>query len=144
MSRVVYCFLFCCVMMCCQNINAQQSKLHVIQGDVYDALQQKGLDSVEVQLLSRDSSLLSSTDTKYDNDTHGRYVISGVKPGKYLLRFRITGFRDEYVKISVYRDENTLYRIKNVMMHRQINAMHKKDIVLGEAKVKASLIKMVY
>lgn len=135
------CMVYACSFLC--EVKAQSaSGAFTIQGDLYDALFDKGLDSAEVQLLTMDSVMVQTTMTRYDNESHGRYYVKGVGLGKYILRFSMEGYSPAYANVTV-RKGTELVRMKNVMMHRYIPTVS-KDIVLGEARVKASLIKMVY
>lgn len=135
---VVICHLYFC-----SSINAQNNNSYVIQGNIYDAFSQKGLDSVTVILLNTDSIVMAQTLSHFDNNTHGRYYLKNLSPGKYLLKYKAEGFREEYSNITIRKGANILFRAKNIMLHRSIPAIP-KNVQLSETVIKASLIKMVY
>ena len=112
-----------------------------IQGNVSDALFKKGVDSVSVQLIQVDSSLVRKTFTYDDKGSTGRgcYYFHDIPSGKYVLQFSREGYKEEYLDINIKKNVR-FFGVQTVLLHHQIKS---NDIMLGTATVKASLVKMV-
>ncbi|MDR1379851.1 MAG: carboxypeptidase-like regulatory domain-containing protein, partial [Tannerella sp.] len=83
------------VMFCaCASIAFAQ---HQVSGVVRDGTDGSPLPYATAALLRPDSSVVTGVVT----GDSGRFVISGVNPGNYLLQVSFIGYNKEYVRVSV-------------------------------------------
>ena len=114
-----------------------------VSGQIYDALYKTPLDSVKVEVMTKDSLVVGCDYSK--SSWQGGYSAEcrreGTKRGAtYIVKFSKEGFKDEYTTFRINSARN--YYPKVVFLHHKLNAAA-NDILLGTATVKASLVKMV-
>ena len=99
-----------------------------LSGKVIDGENKEGMESATVQLLSLpDSTYVNGITT---NST-GNYTISGLKAGRYALKFTCIGYRTNTMAVTLKAEETT-HRVANVTLRSDA-------IALKEAVVKAEV-----
>ena len=135
--------LFCLAMFSLPLYAQDSDSLIWVSGQIYDALYKTPLDSVKVEVMTKDSLVVGCDYSK--SSWQGGYSAEcrreGTKRGAtYIVKFSKEGFKDEYTTFRINSARN--YYPKVVFLHHKLNAAA-NDILLGTATVKASLVKMV-
>ena len=145
MKSLVKKVVFFILMMVSTALHGQEvDSLIWVSGSVYDALYKTMVDSVKVEVMTKDSIVVGS-DYSHASSWGGGYKIECVRGGTqrgatYIVKYSKAGFRDEFTTFRTNSARN--YYPKVVFLHHQLN-MSANDIMLGTATVKASLVKMV-
>ncbi|MBQ0164203.1 MAG: TonB-dependent receptor [Bacteroidales bacterium] len=118
---------------------AAGAQTYVLTGKVIDREAQMGIDYATVRLMTpKDSTMIAGTNTEED----GTFVLSGAKPGKYILRLSYIGYRSIYQELTLPEAPADSARQLTDTLRLGDLTMYSDTYVLRAAVVRASVAKV--
>ena len=115
-------------------LSAQNINIHNISGTIYDGDMNEPLPIAAVQVLSLpDSAMAKGAVT--DND--GKYSISGLKNGNYVIRVSYIGYRESDTKLNITSKSDRNITIPRIVMSADAKMLADVSIVAEVPKVQA-------
>src|SRR5690606_25188861 len=105
--RFIQAFLFLLI-----SLSPTLSQEYLISGTIEDPIEEAGIPMATVALINvRDSTLVTGTTTDID----GRFELSKVKKGQYIIKVQYLGYETTYIPVNANQDIS----IPSIELHQQ-------------------------